>query len=159
MCGIQAACKVQCQPELWWRLYPATSISSIAPLPCSWSQHADASGCIGQVALQTLASSHVLDSLCQDMVLFEAGAVLLSPCRQQHCRCAEANCKVRLPARAVLHFPAGISSIAYVLDSFVAGAITWMAAVSFKAAASAETRQQLPHVFQVLQCPPICHAT
>eukprot|EP00891_Asterochloris_glomerata_P006654 jgi/Astpho2/6654/fgenesh1_pg.00101_%23_43_t len=41
-----------------------------------------------------------------------------------------------------------ISSIAYVLDSFVAGAITWMAAVSFKAAASAETRQQLPHVFQ-----------
>ena len=69
----------------------------------------------------------------------------------------EAHCRVLPPARALLHSPAGISSIAYVLDSFVAGAITWMAAVSFKAAASAETRQQLPHVFQVLQCPPMCH--
>ncbi len=42
----------------------------------------------------------------------------------------------------------GISSIAYFLDAIVAGALVWMAAVSFKQAASSSPEQQLPHVFQ-----------
>lgn len=42
----------------------------------------------------------------------------------------------------------GISSIAYFLDAIVAGALVWMAAVSFKQASSASPDQQLPHVFQ-----------
>ena len=42
----------------------------------------------------------------------------------------------------------GISSIAYFLDAMVAGALVWMAAVSFKQAASSSPEQQLPHVFQ-----------
>ena len=42
----------------------------------------------------------------------------------------------------------GISSIAYFLDALVAGALVWMAAVSFKQAAASEPDQQLPHAFQ-----------
>lgn len=42
----------------------------------------------------------------------------------------------------------GISSIAYFLDAIVAGALVWMAAVSFKQASSSSPEQQLPHVFQ-----------
>lgn len=42
----------------------------------------------------------------------------------------------------------GISTIAYTLDAVVAGALVWMAAVSFKQASSSSPEQQLPHAFQ-----------
>ena len=130
------------------RALVAACISRSAPLPCCWLQSHQvhqASCCAGIGII-----AHALGSLHPDMALFQAGAVILSPglmCWKLTARPAA--------SQSIAPFSAGISSIAYVLDSFVAGAITWMAAVSFKAAASAETRQQLPHVFQVL---PICHA-
>ena len=148
----QAACKVQCQPELQWRLESAISISTNAPLPCCWLQMLTPAGALGK-----LPCSHRHHCTCAGLLAPRHGAVSSwSSHPVPTADVQEAHCKVLLPTRALLHFPAGISSIAYVLDSFVAGAITWMAAVSFKAAASAETRQQLPHVFQVL---PTCQAT
>lgn len=105
MHGTWAACKMRCQPELWWRLYFASSISSMAPLPCCWLQHADASGCIGQVAVQVSASLYLCWTPCAQTWCCLSWSSHPVPCRQQHCRCAGISLQCAAASQSIAPTP------------------------------------------------------